>query len=236
MILSCPSFIIPGTYLDNLLRVRETGLVDSVELLFFLFDGETEELLNREIDGIREASGEVGITVHLPDDLGPDHETIVEMTSDFARHYVVHPAPADEEGFVRTVSRWRINYGDRFLLENLIERSFDSLLERFDAAAERSREEKPPGPMPVCCDTGHLLVRRESPAGFLDRYGERVREIHLHGLDEGWDHNPFLPNEPWFVDLAPGLEEFEGIVNIEVFKEAHLNKVLEAMRSRKLIL
>ncbi|MFP4564668.1 MAG: cobamide remodeling phosphodiesterase CbiR, partial [Spirochaetia bacterium] len=202
---------------------RDRGDIESVELLFFLFDGDTEELLTKEIAGIREESARLGITVHLPDDLTPEHEKIVELTSDFVRHYVVHPPPGNEDLFVEIVSSWRERYGDRFLLENLIGRSFESLLERFD------------GKMPVCCDTGHLLVRGESPSDFLARYGARIREIHLHGLDEGWDHNPFFSDEPWFVETAPHLEEFDGIVNIEVFKEDHLKRVLDSLRKRKLI-
>lgn len=231
MILSCPSFIIPGTYLENLEHVRDTGLADSVELLFFLFDEDTDKLLSREIEGIRELSTDLGITVHLPDDLKPEHENIIEKTSDFTRQYVVHPPPEDEDMFVETVSSWRHRHGDRFLLENLIGRDFEGLLKEFDSAADGEKT----GAMPVCCDTGHLLVRGESPADFLVRYEGRVREVHLHGLDEGWDHNPFSSHEPWFLELAPLLAHFEGVVNIEVFREDHLKRVHEAMRERNLI-
>jgi sugar phosphate isomerase/epimerase len=235
MILSCPSFIIPGTYLENLLYIRDRGDIESVELLFFLFDTDTEELLEREIEGIRKVSGDLGITVHLPDDLEAGHEKIVELTVDFVRHYVVHPTPGDEDRFVETVSSWRERYGDRFLLENLIGRSFESLLRRFDSEAEGLPGGNPPGPMPVCCDVGHLLVNGENPSDFFARHEARIREIHLHGLDEGWDHNPFSGDEPWFVELSPRLEGFGGIVNIEVFKEDHLGKVLEALYTRELI-
>ena len=39
--------------------------------------------------------------------------------------------------------------------------------------------------MSVCLDVGHLAVRGEPLDDFLDRYGRRVREVHLHDVKEG---------------------------------------------------
>lgn len=214
MIVSAPSYIMRGTYLENVRRIAELPGINSVELLFFLYDEDTDNLIRREIGGIKEYAGPLGFTVHMPDELREDHREIIELTADIARHYVIHPPSRDEEGFLTLISDWIDDYGEKFMLENLIERGFDELL----AALPR---------FGICFDTGHLLMRGEVPAEFTETYGRRVREVHLHGVSEGWDHSVFPADEPWFQGIIPFLREFTGVCNIEVFEEAGVLGVLK---------
>ena len=63
------------------------------------------------------------------------------------------------------------------LLENLVGRSFEAL-----AAGLPD--------LPLCLDTGHLLLNGDGIGDFLDRHGPRVGEIHLHGVQAGWTTGP----------------------------------------------
>ncbi|TFG60649.1 MAG: AP endonuclease, partial [Spirochaetales bacterium] len=94
MIRTAPYYIIPGTYLENIAFLDGTdgegrfpGL-GGVELLFFIFDPETDELYAKERTGVEAYADRFIFTVHMPDNLEPGHEGIVAMTEDLARQYV----------------------------------------------------------------------------------------------------------------------------------------------------
>ena len=56
MVLSIPSYVIPGTYVENLRFLADKPSVQGVELLFYFWDAETQGLLAREEDEIRSLS------------------------------------------------------------------------------------------------------------------------------------------------------------------------------------
>ncbi len=217
MTLSAPSYIIPGTYLENLEHIDGIEEVRSVELLFFIFDDDTRELFVKELAAIREFGDRFGFTVHMPDRLESIHERVIDLTRNFVTHYIIHPPDENETEFLLLLEGWIKKYGDVFLLENLIGRSFETLLDKLF-------------PIPVCCDTGHLLVRGERPAHFMKKHFPRVKEVHLHGMEDGWDHKPFEADEEWFKELVPYLREFEGVCNIEVFSEKELKSILNNLK------
>jgi hypothetical protein len=220
--LSVPSFVIPGTYLENVLFLEDFAEIRAVELLFYLYDPETRELLVREREGLAARRGRFSFSAHLPDDLKPEHAEILELTRDLAGRYILHPPPSGDLEFLRLVKGWRATYGEVFLLENLIDRSFESL-----AAGLPD--------LPLCLDTGHLQLSGGGIAGFLRRYGPRLREIHLHGVRQGVDHRPFDGAEPWFRELEPFLRGFTGVVNLEVFSLADLRECLGTLRAARLL-
>ena len=222
MTISTPSYIMPGTYLENVQHISGFPEIQSVELLFFMYDDETDKLILEELPGIQEYTGRLGFTVHMPDELQAEHRVIIERTKQFAVQYVLHPPEEEIDSFVSLLGGWIDEYGTIFLLENLIGREFESIL----------RAEPRLG---VCMDTGHLLIRGESPSGFAQRYGELIREIHLHGLVDGWDHNEFSGEDKWFQELVPFLRNFRGTCNIEVFKEDQVMAVLEVLRGFSLV-
>lgn len=223
MTLTVPSYIIPGTYLENVRFLDAESEIRGVELLFFMYDAETERLFLEERDAIAQYAGRFSFSVHMPDALVAGHERIVELTHEFADNYVVHEPEADIDGFGGLLTDWRKRYGDRFYLENLIGRDFD-------AAATRLSD------MPVCLDVGHVLCRNESPARFAGRYANRIREIHLHGKGaDGKDHQPFGADELWYAELCPFLSAFSGRMNIELFAFGDVRQVVEVLRSRSIV-
>ena len=126
----------------------------------------------RESEGLAARRGRFSFSVHMPDDLKPEHAEILELTRGLAERYILHPPPSGDGEFLRLVDRWRAEYGELFLLENLVGRSFEAL-----AAGLPD--------LPLCLDTGHLLLNGGGIGDFLERHGSRIGEIHLHGVQAG---------------------------------------------------
>ncbi|MDR2484442.1 MAG: TIM barrel protein [Treponema sp.] len=215
MHLTVPSWVIPGTYLENLRFLEDKSEINGVELLFFFYDAEVQALLDAEWTGIREYGRRFTFTVHLPDTLSPAHEDLITRLLPLARHYVLHPYPQERaETQERLIGSWAERFGShRFLMENTYPGRLETILPGLPAG------------MGVCMDTGHLLLEGKNPAIFFKRYGDRIREIHLHGLDREKaaedrrlpDHRPLRSGDPWLRELAPELAGFTGIINLEVF-------------------
>jgi hypothetical protein len=219
MILTVPSYVIPGTYGENLRFLADKEKIRGVELLFFYYDGETRSLFDREREEIESYRGRFRYTLHLPDTVLPSHREFVRATRPLADHYVLHPprdgrAPALES----FIPGWIEEFGNVFLLENTRFNLFNRALSGLPN-------------IPVCCDVGHLLLEGTEPARFLDLYGGRIGEIHLHGIENGVDHNGFDGDEPWFRDIAPFLRTFPGVLNLEVFSFPAVQRVLKGLAS-----
>jgi hypothetical protein len=215
MRLTVPSWVIPGTYLENLTFLCGQPVIEGVELLFFLYDREIQALLQQEWEGIGELRSRFSFTAHLPEPLLGVHEELVEQIFPLVGHCIFHPGlPEDAPVLARLIASWRNRFGkDYFLVENTRPGRLDALLEYL------------PDEVGICMDTGHLLLEGTAPGAFYRRFGDRIREIHLHRLDlerariDGRlpDHRPLHPEEPWFQEMVPVLAGFTGTVNLEVF-------------------
>ncbi|GHV19534.1 hypothetical protein FACS189494_01400 [Spirochaetia bacterium] len=210
-----PSWVIPGTYLENIRFLSEKDGIDGVELLFFLFDDEIRVDFMRELAGIREFCDRFTVTAHLPDNLLPEHEALVDILAPFVKHFIVHPPrnTGNAANLAEFLHSWMEKFGrERFLIENTTIKNITALLNFFDDS-------------PLCMDTGHLLLEGGQPASYAAAYSSRIKEVHLHGLDRAAaavdgrlaDHRSIPESEPWFNALLPFLQTFTGIVNIEVF-------------------
>jgi sugar phosphate isomerase/epimerase len=92
----------------------------------------------------------------------------------------------------------------------------------------------------ICLDVGHLAWQGGGELAFLERQGERVREIHLHDAllpsrDRGKrarDHLPLGQGELDYEALLRKLSEigFDGCVIVENNSEADLRESLEKLR------
>ncbi len=206
MLLSVPSYLVPGTWLENLELMMDLGWIEGVELLFFSWDEDAKAILEREREAIAALSGRFAFSLHLPDPLGPGDESLVESTRDFVDSYVAHP-PAGETvsgDWAGLLAGWRRRYGDDFLVEYT------------GASAFALAEAALPG-LPLCADTGRILREGGDPGAWIAERQDRVREIHLHGLCGGLDHAAFAGDEAWLLTLVPALSAFPGRVNIEIF-------------------
>jgi hypothetical protein len=221
----------PGTYAENIRFITEQPEIRGVELLFFLYDDEIKKQFLAEYEEIASFSGRFVFTAHLPEVLAERHEELIETLLPLVRHFIVHPG---KDGGIETqaalINTWAEKYWSpgppRFLAENtspgLLEKTLPLLNSRVG----------------FCMDTGHLLLEKRSPAEYFSRYGGRIAEIHLHGLDREKaaidgrlpDHRPVTEDAPWFRELFPLIENFKGIINLEVFSWEEAARSIAALQ------
>ena len=86
----------------------------------------------------------------------------------------------------------------------------------------------------VCADLGHHFKYGYDPARTFDMFGDRIRIVHLHGVD--MDHSP--PKDHTGLDRLPDalfgqaaelLKPYTGTVSIEVFGLAQLKASLNRL-------
>jgi hypothetical protein len=215
-----PSWVTPGTYVENLRFLDGKSAVDGVELLFFLYDDDIRAEFLRDLPAVRDFAGRFFFTAHLPDNPGTEHEELVELLSPLVRSFIFHP-PADAEAGARLFETWSARYGaERFLLENTGKGRLEAVLACFDEGFRP----------PLCMDTGHLLLEGRRPADFVRDAGPDIAEIHLNGAGEGGgDHKPLCSGDGWLAGLAPFLREFSGIVNLELFSWTDVQQSIDCL-------
>jgi sugar phosphate isomerase/epimerase len=228
-ILSVPSWVIPGTYAENLRFLVDKKEIQGVELLCFLYDDEIKTQLDSEWEEILRYAKRFVFTAHLPELLLPVHSELVARLVPLVRHCVVHPAAENPETQVRLLTEWQERYGARFLAEN----TKSGLLEAMLRLPETNVE--------ICMDTGHLLLDGKNPADFFASYRERIGEIHLHSTDSKQaaidgrltDHRRLRGDEGWLLELFPLLEDYTGVINLEVFSWEEVKAGIDILRLPK---
>ncbi|MDR1319771.1 MAG: AP endonuclease [Treponema sp.] len=230
--LSVPSWVIPGTYAENLRFLENKRAVEGVELLFFIYDDETRAQLEAEWESICSFRERFVFTAHLPETLLPEHEELVSRLAPLVRHFIVHPPLENPAALAELITGWAKKYGSggeklpsgapcsaegraapRFLVENTFGELFEKILPFLGEETG------------LCMDTGHLLLGNKSPAAFFSRHRDRVAEIHLHGVDREAalcdgrlaDHRGLRRGEAWLGELLPLLKNYGGVINLEVF-------------------
>jgi sugar phosphate isomerase/epimerase len=259
MRIAVPSWVISGTYGENLRFLQKDSRIDTVELLFFLYDDEVRAQLDTEWPIILEYAERFRYTVHLPDALAKDHEELIERLLPVADHFVTHPGdPAKADTLAELISGWSRQYSAQsararsqslsraqsqvpaqsqaepqdflFILENTQGNRLEALRERLPQAG-------------LCMDTGHLLLAGMDPVDYYISNKELIQEIHLHGVDREAaksdgrlpDHRSISGREPWFQRMENELRSFKGIVNTEVFSWAEAERSLRSLGERGLI-
>jgi sugar phosphate isomerase/epimerase len=227
-IITVPSWVIAGTYAENLRFLESKKEVAGVELLFFIYDNEVKNQLDSEWEEIRRYGERFIFTAHLPEPLLPAHEELVARLAPLVRHFIVHPATENLTGQIRLLAEWTERYGVSFLTENTKPGLLEALLPQMETNAG------------LCMDTGHLLLEGKNPAEFFSRYRERIKEIHLHGIDREQaaidgklaDHRRLRGDEPWLHELLSLLTDYSGVINLEVFSWEEARAGIEIMRGR----
>jgi hypothetical protein len=227
-----PSWVIPGTYTENLCFLKDKQEVRGVELLFFIYNDEIKTQFDSEWEDILGYRERFIFTAHLPDVLLPSHEELVVRLAPLVRHFIVHPAAENPTAQARLLAQWTERYGDIFLVENTHPGLLNALLPHLKTNAG------------LCMDTGHLLLTGQNPADFFARYRQRIGEIHLHAVDREQaavdgrlaDHRRLRQDEPWLNELLPLLTDYQGknypgIINLEVFSWEEVVAGIDVLRN-----
>jgi sugar phosphate isomerase/epimerase len=226
MRITVPSWVIPGTYRENLDFLSGKKEITGVELLFYIYDDEMKALLRDEWETIVKYANRFTYTVHLADRILAEHGELVERLLPLARNFVVHPYPVGEgEAEKSLLDSWVEKYGNRGTTGEDLGALSPFTIENTQAGRQEALLPLLPPDTGLVMDTGHLLLEKRNPAEFLKRYGERIKEIHLHTVDTEAakkderleDHRPLKAGEEWFREFIPLLKNFNGIVNLEVF-------------------
>jgi sugar phosphate isomerase/epimerase len=242
--LSTTSYILPAPILPNLKFLAP--YVDEVELVLFQ-SGEEQNLPSKK--EIREMAGlavdlELTYNVHLPTDVflaDPDPkvragsvETLLrfhERTFSLAPTlYVLHLETRSANGErITDQTAWADRTGS--CLEELWRGGVEARMlavENLDYAPSWLMETFRGEGMWCCVDVGHLVRYGIPVEEELDRCMERCRMVHLHGVQDGVDHQALdlLPEALW-ENLRARLEGLRGGLSIEVFSLENLARSLQ---------
>ncbi len=250
--LSCPSFIYPAGYVENVSALG--AYVDEIELL--LFESDPASLPSAEEMGqLKHLAAELNLTynIHLPVDVSlaaedEDQQDLavsgILRAIDRSRpllptSYTLHlPCPAehrDSSGHTRWLSRLENNSrrllwqsglpASAFAVETLDYPFFwlDDLIRQMGFS--------------VCFDTGHLMVAGEDCRAFFRRYRDRIAILHIHGVAAGRDHLALdRLNRDQRRVIGEIISGFPKTISLEVFSEsdlaASLNHLAQIWKSR----
>jgi hypothetical protein len=212
-IITVPSWVIAGTYAENLRFLEDKEEIDGVELLFFIYNDGVKDELDSQWEEIRRYRERFIFTAHLPDPLLPAYKELISRLAPLARHFIVHPAVENPTAQARLLSEWAKNYSVIFLTQNTKHGLLEAQLPRMEPNAG------------ICMDTGRLLLEGQNPADFFTKYRERIKEIHLHSVDKDQavsdgkliDHRRLRGDEKWLLELLPLLNDYHELINSEVF-------------------
>jgi len=85
----------------------------------------------------------------------------------------------------------------------------------------------------ICLDIGHMLIYGQDLRGYLKKYLPQTSIIHLHGIENGVDHLGIDRLNGRIVDLILSeLQNFTGILSVEVFSFDDLKNSLEVLEQR----
>ena len=238
--ISAPSFIHPDDYVPN---VRLLGpFLDEIELL--CFESRETSLPSRQtIQELESLAGEFDFTynIHLPTDLDPgsvkrkvrDHFIerllrIMDITLPLAAStYILHlpfndaKSPPSEKG---CDIGWQDRIAECFsrLRDAGIQGSLFSV-ETLDYPLERIEPVLQDYGLGVCLDVGHLILNGISVEKTYSRFSDCIKMIHLHGVQNGKDHQPLdVFDQNYLSGIFFMLRTFTGSVSLEVFSFGHL--------------
>ena len=252
--LGTTSYIIPDDILPNLVHLRNQ--VDDVELLLF----ESDEISNlpgaettEEIARLGRESN-LSFTVHLPLDthLGSADEACRRGSVAKCRRIVDRMTPIEPFAWVLHLHGDQRGDPPTTDLPRWIDRNRRSLAEfldggpasrkvcveildyDFELVADLVREFD----LSVCLDVGHLLANRRDVTAHLDRWLDRARVFHVHGVaPDGKDHSDLSHLPPGLAeDLAKRLARLppgdERVVTMEVFGAEDFSRSLQTVAER----
>lgn len=247
--LACPSFIYPDHILPNVCMLAP--FVDQIEVL--VFESEPVQNLPPEQHVAQMAhmlqTGQITFNVHLPVDVDITHED-----QDQSRKAVERIAAAVDRVRPLCPTTWTLHLpctkktaGNGFISQwqRRAEAGLKALLEKTRLSPGSVSVENlgyPPEWMApvirdldlsVCLDIGHLIEHGYGIGENFKRFKDRITVMHLYGgVKAGRGHlglHRLAPEHAPFV--AEVLEQFCGIVSVEVFSRKDLVQSLESLEN-----
>ncbi|MBI5593320.1 MAG: TIM barrel protein [Deltaproteobacteria bacterium] len=235
--ISAPSFIYPDDYIPN---VRMLGpFLDEIELL--CFESHESALPSRKtIHELESLAREFRFTynVHLPTDIDPGSpdrkeknrfiETllrVMDLTLPLApTTYTLH-LPCNQAPIERMCDKaWqdRISESMGSLMDAGV-RGPSLSVETLDYPLEWLDEILQKYDLRVCLDIGHLIANHENIETTYQRFAGQTTMIHLHGVDNGKDHQALDAFDQSRLDrIFSIIKRFTGTISLEVFSYDHL--------------
>jgi sugar phosphate isomerase/epimerase len=246
--LGTTSYIIPAELLPNVIYLADK--VDDIELVLF----ESDEISNlpdaATVKRLKEVAdrSDLTYTVHLPFDTWMGHEEasvrersvdkclrVIDRTSPLSPFaYVLH-FHGDQRGEIPSPDLERWIDGHRRSVERLLQdvNSQDLCVETLDYPYTVIEDIISDYNLSVCLDIGHLLLCGHAPEDYLDRYLPRTRVLHLHGIEDGYDHRSlsFLPAGllTTLIDRLGNGSNNSRVLTMEIFDEGALNQSLDVL-------
>jgi sugar phosphate isomerase/epimerase len=104
-------------------------------------------------------------------------------------------------------------------------------VETLDYSFERVAPVIATADLSVCMDMGHLMVHGVDITAFFDTWKDRITIVHLHGVDGDSDHLPLdRLSERQMETVLAILQDFSGVVSLEVYAYPALNASLTHLR------
>lgn len=242
--ISAPSFIYPDDYIPN---VQMLGpFLDEIELLCFESHRSClpSPMTIRELESLAKEF-QFTYNVHLPSDLdpgSPEHKEQDRFVESMLRVMDL-TQPLEPTAYILHLPYNQAPIGE------ICDKAWQS---RISACLGRLREAGVQGPaicvetlnyplewteqilqeydLRVCLDMGHLIVNHENIETTYHRFAEQTRMIHLHGVDNGKDHQALdALDQNWLDKIFSLIKNYAGTVSIEVFSYNQLLASLAVM-------
>ena len=240
--LATTSFIYQDGYVPN---VKMLGpYMDEIELL--LFESKPGSLPEKtEIDALSLLSKEFDLTynIHLPTDISfgdmdpsvRQHavETILhvfDLASPLFPSTCTLHLPYDEASRKKeNVERWQeLTYETIKQLINFGVKAEEISIENLNYPFKWVEEIVQDFKFTICMDIGHLIVCGVDIKTFFDSYCENISIMHLHGIENGYDHKSLNKlSEDRLVEIIEILKKFKKTVSIEIFSYDDLTTSLQ---------
>lgn len=247
--LGTTSYVFPSDLVANARAL--VSLVDDIELVLFEIEGNSnlpDPETIRALRSLARASG-LSYTVHFPSgirlgtaDEGVRRKSVETCLRVFEQTLPLEPAAyilhfeGDQRGPVPSgdMNRWLATL--QHSLDELLRAGLPSdstCVESLDYPFELVEPIVIDRDLSICLDIGHLFFYGYPLAPYLDRYAERCRVFHLHGIEDGEDHRHIrsIPHSELshFLSSFDSASDCRRIVTLEVFSEDDLVQSLEVL-------
>ena len=241
------SFIYPDHYIPN---VKMLGpYMDEIELLLFESKGPDTLPSTTVIAELGRLAEEFKLSynVHLPTDISisdrnPDRQKdavetmtrVMDLVNPLDPSALILHVPYNEKSFDDPLVR---NWQNR-VYQNLkeivsgVENKKIIAIETLDYPLELLEDIMADLDLSACLDLGHLMVHENDVLEVFNKYAFKTSVLHLHGVENGRDHLSLRRlSDKLFEAVRQVLNQFTGVVSLEVFSFENLDSSLKFLES-----